>query len=567
MFFKTLIFIPFIFLIVACSSYSNDKQLFLHEIAETVVEGNNLKISLYNKEKIKNISITTSAEKEVFFINNGLNAELIAPNVDKEVTFKIMAEITDIDNIQYTEHQTIKVTPANIRLPNVMPEPNVFSGTTKRYEGVILDGNLVPLVNYNGETVYHPTYIAKYAYNHYMQYYTFRDEESLSKFLNSTNWLKNNCLYTKFGFCSFRFNFPVTSWQVSYDWTSAMAQGEALTSLIAASYITKDISYLEVAYDALSAFQYPVEFKGVSSYGEDTIWFEEYGSEELRSGVLNGFLFSMSGIRSFNKLYPELLLSNFLFDTGVKALEIRLPLMDIGFTSLYNNSPNLPDEFSYVASAKNSADFDAYHEVHIYQLGWLSGIVNSEIIESYFSKFLTYDFGDLTGTTGVKDSGLGTKFINITASHTISPETHGVNRLTDENWTYGTYWSSSESPVYLDIELNKDFLDKKFLKKVVISSMSMETIPDVMHVYYLDEFGVEQFVATNYIKGTYETKWDMQTANYPSTTIVIPVNVSVNSENIRLYFEGGSIIAIRELNLFYDRETLKNVIKKIYPYR
>jgi hypothetical protein len=540
---------------------------FLNNNSETIVEGTRYKVGFTRKAEMKEVLISVTSQKNVFLVSNGLNAELIAPNVDESITFQIQADITTIDNVKYTEFQTIIVEPVDMKLPSIQPEPNVFSGAVERYEGVFLDDNLVPMLTYEGELVYSPTYIATYAYNYYLQYYENKRDEDLLKFLNAAKWLKENCIYTDFGFCSFRFDFPVDGWSVSTDWTSAMAQGQALTSLIAAAYVTNDVSYSRVAYDALAAFQYPVELKGVSSYSKDTIWFEEYGSESFKSSVLNGFLFSMSGIRSFNKSYPQLGLSNSLFQLGIKALEVRLPSMDVGFTSFYNCSPELSIDLCLISSAKGSEDLDAYHELHVYQLGWLTNLTNSEIIKSYFSKFLSYDFGQFTGATKVVNSGLSNKFLNITASHTNAPETHGVNMLTDENWTYGSYWSSSRGSVYLDIELNNDFLDEKIVKKVVISSLTIDTMPDVMNVYYLDGFGVEQFVSTYNVKDIFEVRWDMQTANYPSVTLVIPVNENIESKNVRLYFEGGSTIAIRELNILYPRERLMELVKVVYKYQ
>jgi len=569
---KLIILMPILFFLVGCGGggkANNSEEIrFFSEDTLSLLEGARYKVSLNNKEKIKEVVLTiVDEQQDVFFIKNGINAELVIPNVDKEVSFQIQASVIGIDDVKYAEIQTINVVPVDIEIPNVIPTPNVFAGTVGRYENVIFDYNLVPLLNYNGELVYSPTYIAMYAYNYYLQYYVSKDSEDREKFLNAALWLKDNCVYTEFGFCSFRFNFPVASWEVTEDWTSAMAQGQALSSLIAAAYITNDISYTKVAYDALAAFQYPVELKGVSSYAQDTVWFEEYGSESFKSGVLNGFIFSMSGIRSFTKSYPELALSNFLFNAAIEALEIRLPLFDNGFTSHYNCSPDLAKDQCLIASAKGSRDVDAYHELHVYQLGWLSGIADSDIIDSYFSSFLSYDFGPFTGATVVEDSGLQLKFRKLTASHTIDPESFGVDWLTDENWTYGRYWSSSRSYVYLDIELNKDFLDTKHLDKIVLSSMSMDAIPNIMDVYYIDPYGVEQFVSSHTINDAYDVMWNMQTSNYTSVTLTIPVDKTVETENIRLYFQGGGIIALRELNFLYERARLQNVIMNVYPYR
>jgi hypothetical protein len=61
--------------------------------------------------------------------------------------------------------------------------------------------------------------------------------------------------------------------------------------------------------------------------------------------------------------------------------------------------------------------------------------------------------------------------------------------------------------------------------------------------------------------------WNMQTSNYTSVTLTIPVDKAVETENIRLYFQGGGIIALRELNILYERVRLQNIIMNVYPYR
>ena len=252
------------------------------------LEGEYRFIKPKNASLVKHIDIGSDSVIFTKFVNG--QVYIVAPNIDQITEINLEFTIELNDGTSLTEQTKLEISPINLNIPETRPLPYAFASSIGAYDAVSLDSNGVPLYNYKGEITYHPAYIAAYAYNHYRDYYYHENESSKKKFLDASMWLRDQCVYTTYGFCSYRyFNIENEYYEVYSDWTSAMAQGQALSSLIAASYLTDDSSYLDVAYDALSAFGYLAKDKGVMSFRSDLLWFEEYASETLDSGVLNSF--------------------------------------------------------------------------------------------------------------------------------------------------------------------------------------------------------------------------------------------------------------------------------------
>ena len=554
-------------LVTACSNEKSVPPL-LQNPTNNVIEGQLLEVSFNEDIQVTNISVLPNAEFPIFQIPRQDKTILIVPNVQKKTSVTYSVQFTTTEGTEGTETITLNIVPVELDIPATKPEPNTFSGTVTRYENATFDGAGVPLLEKQGQLQYVTTYIAAYAYNYYSQYYTSNDADDYAKFMNAANWLKNNCMYTKYGFCSWRFDFKYTSWQVESDWVSAMGQGQALSSLLAAAYVTQDPEYLEVAYDAMSAFLYPVIEKGVSSYTTDHhIWYEEYGSETFSSGILNGFLFSLSGIRSLQKAYPDLALANFLMENGIAALVERLPYLDNNFTSFYNCSDQLAPEQCLLASAKGSTDVDAYHELHFYQLGWLASIVDNPVIEEYINKFVMYDFGVIMGSTKVRESGLDVKIETITASHSNDAKRFFPKRMIDENWTTGKYWSTSKSNTYIDVVLNEDFLEAPALEGIVLTAINLATMPDIIKLYYLDQSEDEIWLQDILLDKTAMETYVVDGAGFTSTTTVIPIEQKINSRRLRLYMSNANTVALKEINFLYERTRLNALLKEVYLYK
>lgn len=226
-----------------------------------------------------------------------------------------------------------------------------------------------------------------------------------------------------------------------------MAQGQAITSLIAAHQITGDESYGQVAYDAIAAYLYPLSEKGLKSDFNDGIWYEEYGSVELPSHVLNGFMFSLSGVYDFIQIYDEPFAKE-VFDSGVDGIVKNIDLFNFNFnfTSRYDFS-----SLNQLASVNQQPD--GYHELHIFQLGWLSKVSQESKLKDYAHLFLKQDMGGIKSV--YKYSQSSKEITAIEASHTLNSEIFGTDNLTDAFWTVYNHWSSNQFPV-------DEYLKKRF---------------------------------------------------------------------------------------------------------
>ncbi|HAD47903.1 MAG TPA: hypothetical protein DCF92_03585, partial [Idiomarina sp.] len=139
------------------------------------------------------------------------------------------------------------------------PSPKQLEGPTRpypfitswlpSYEGGPSDENGVPLFEYGTETDYFPIQISKVTQSLYNVIYQEQATQTQQElFIAMSNWLRDNCVYTKWGFCSWQTQLDVAAYQLPDNWTSAMAQGQGISALISAYALTGDNSYLQVAY-------------------------------------------------------------------------------------------------------------------------------------------------------------------------------------------------------------------------------------------------------------------------------------------------------------------------------
>ncbi len=523
------------------------------------LEGEYRFIKPKNASLVKHIDIGSDSVIFTKFVNG--QVYIVAPNIDQITEINLEFTIELNDGTSLTEQTKLEITPINLNIPETRPLPYAFASAIGAYDAVSLDSNGVPLYNYKGEITYHPSYIAAYAYNHYRDYYYHENESSKKKFLDASMWLRDQCVYTTYGFCSYRyFNIENEYYEVYSDWTSALAQGQALSSLIAASYLTDDSSYLDVAYDALSAFGYLAKDKGVMSFRSDLLWFEEYGSETLDSGVLNGFIFAMAGISNLSVNFPEISLASEFFDNGVSVLESEIDKFDMHFTSHYNVNLD-SDKIDQIAGAMGSG-FDAYHELHIAQLAWMLGKTSSKIIQQMYNKFIMYDFG-LLNLGQLSGTGFMKKFNKVDGSQPINSD-YGLTRLTDENWTYGAYWSTKINSAHLEIVLNEDVLETDFLTHLVLVFLDESQVPPSIEIQSLGGDGVDGDKQSYSMSDAGVSTQIFQVSNFQSVVKIIEINYPVSSTKIRIDFNNSGIIALREINVFYQRTSLAQLMQEVF---
>ncbi|XP_043083237.1 glucuronic acid epimerase a [Puntigrus tetrazona] len=168
-------------------------------------------------------------------------------------------------------------------------------------------------------------------------------------------------------------------------WYSAMAQGQAMSTLVRAYLVTHNPAYLGAAIRATSPFKRTSEYGGVkATFMNKYDWYEEYPTTPS-SFVLNGFIYSLIGLYDVaetagNKLGRE---AGILFSQGLESLKAMLPLFDTGSGTVYDLR-----HFT-LGVAPNLARWD-YHTTHINQLQLLASIDSAPIFRDYVKRWKTY---------------------------------------------------------------------------------------------------------------------------------------------------------------------------------
>ncbi|XP_007235225.3 glucuronic acid epimerase a isoform X1 [Astyanax mexicanus] len=168
-------------------------------------------------------------------------------------------------------------------------------------------------------------------------------------------------------------------------WYSAMAQGQAMSTLVRAYLITHDPVYLSAAMRATAPFKRTSEQHGVKALFMNKFdWYEEYPTMPS-SFVLNGFIYSLIGLYDVAEIAGDKFgrEAGILFSRGLESLKAMLPLFDTGSGTVYDLR-----HFT-LGVAPNLARWD-YHTTHINQLQLLASIDSSPIFRDYAKRWKTY---------------------------------------------------------------------------------------------------------------------------------------------------------------------------------
>jgi heparosan-N-sulfate-glucuronate 5-epimerase len=169
-------------------------------------------------------------------------------------------------------------------------------------------------------------------------------------------------------------------------WYSAMAQGQAISLLCRLYFQTKNQTYFFSALNALNLYGIKVNYGGFQTEFLNTgyIWFEEYPTRPHSLFVLNGFIYSIFGIKDFiNSCLDEQIptikdisvykdRANKLYSKSLKSLIALINMFDTGQRTLY--------DLRHLSNPKlnpNVARWD-YHTLHVSQLFYLINIVEKE---------------------------------------------------------------------------------------------------------------------------------------------------------------------------------------------
>jgi len=146
-------------------------------------------------------------------------------------------------------------------------------------------------------------------------------------------------------------------------WYSAMAQGQAISTLVRAYIKSSNPVYLRVAEKALKIFDISSAQGGVKARFLDKYDFYEEYPTTPSSFVLNGFIFSMFGLYDLKQVAsgPGLETVTRLYNEGLRSLKAMLLMYDSGTGTFY--------DLRHISAhlAPNRARWD-YHSVHVSQM-------------------------------------------------------------------------------------------------------------------------------------------------------------------------------------------------------
>lgn len=168
-------------------------------------------------------------------------------------------------------------------------------------------------------------------------------------------------------------------------WYSAMAQGQAMSTLVRAYLLTRDRAFLGCALRATGPFRLPSEQRGVRAvFMGRHDWYEEYPTAP-GSFVLNGFMYALIGLYDLQEAAGEAAgrEARSLYRRGLDSLKAMLPLYDTGSGSVYDL------RHVTLGTAPNLARWD-YHTTHINQLQLLSTVDDAPIFRDFVRRWKSY---------------------------------------------------------------------------------------------------------------------------------------------------------------------------------
>ncbi|XP_076852157.1 D-glucuronyl C5-epimerase B [Brachyhypopomus gauderio] len=168
-------------------------------------------------------------------------------------------------------------------------------------------------------------------------------------------------------------------------WYSAMAQGQAMSTLVRAYLLTKDEVYLRAALRATGPFKLTSEQHGVKAVFMNRYdWYEEYPTTP-GSFVLNGFVYSLVGLYDVAQTAGEVDRREAaqLYSKGMESLKAMVPLFDTGSGTIYDLRHFM------LGTAPNLARWD-YHTTHINQLQLLASIDDAPVFRDFVKRWKSY---------------------------------------------------------------------------------------------------------------------------------------------------------------------------------
>ncbi len=227
---------------------------------------------------------------------------------------------------------------------------------------------------------YHPIRIAQFALHRFGVWYAVRNARARDDFLAQAAWLRDN---QEEGDSTglYRFAFPWSKYGAESGWSSAMAQGEAISVLLRAHHLEPARHYAEAAERAAQPFRRELGRGGVVWRDGRDVFLEEIAVEPAPH-VLNGCIYALWGIWELWRTTGEGWLEPIIMDC-VDTLRRWLPRFDTGWWTRYSLLLSSTDQ-PHMATLK-------YHQFHIAQMRVLAKMFDEPAFESAAQRWATYN--------------------------------------------------------------------------------------------------------------------------------------------------------------------------------
>lgn len=223
-----------------------------------------------------------------------------------------------------------------------------WSAARRDGSGVLLTG---------AHDAYHPIRIAQFALHRFGEWLTSADAGARADFLAQAAWLRDN-QQTHGAPGVYRFAFPWEKYGAQPGWSSAMAQGEAISVLLRAEHVTGGEGYGDAAVRASMPFAYDIARGGVVWRSGSDVFFEEIANRHAPH-VLNGCIFALWGLWELRERSSSAWLDP-LIEGCVLTLQRWIRRFDTGWWTLYSLL-RASNGHRHVATLK-------YHQFHIAQM-------------------------------------------------------------------------------------------------------------------------------------------------------------------------------------------------------
>jgi hypothetical protein len=226
---------------------------------------------------------------------------------------------------------------------------------------------------------YHPIRIAQFALHRFGVWHDTADACARKDVLEQSAWLRDRQedgdragLY--------RFEFPWTKYGAGAGWSSAMAQGEAVSVLLRAHRLDPHGGYGDAAVRAAQPFRCDIAGGGVVWRNGEDVFFEEIANEHAPH-VLNGCVYALWGVWELWKTTGDAWLGR-LVEESIETLCRWLPRFDTGWWTLYS--------LLLSAAARPHLATLKYHEFHIAQMRVLSKMFDRPAFETAAQRWSAY---------------------------------------------------------------------------------------------------------------------------------------------------------------------------------